>query len=264
MGRVGKPTANSSLQFSHSSMRVFLLGATGNVGRLVLSELVKSNLQVLAVVRSLDRIPEDLKHHRDVQYVVKNVLNMKNEELADALRDCESCVICLGHRISVRGIWGPPYRLVRDAVQKIHSASEILHAEKKSGARLKLVILSTVGVTNPDGSEANFRGMFEKAFVWIVSSLVPPWSDSMLTAQYLHNTIGRVDKSLEWVAVRPDSLVDGQRCQYALSQDLRNGLFNPGETRKTNLVHFIVSLLMDDDLWNSWKGKMPVILDEQT
>lgn len=243
-------------------MRVFLLGATGNVGRLVLSELVQRKLQVLAVVRSLDRIPEDLRHHKDIEYVERNVLYMKNEELADALKDCESCVVCLGHRVSVQGIWGPPYRLVQDAVKKIHSAYKILQSEKKSATRLKLVVLSTVGVTNPDGSEANFRGLFDKAFVWIVSSLVPPWSDSMLTAQYLHNKIGIVDNALEWVAVRPDSLADGQRCQYALSQDLQNGLFNPGKTRKSNLVHFMVSLLMDDDLWNSWKWKMPVILDD--
>lgn len=243
-------------------MRVFLLGATGNVGRLVLSELVERNLQVRAVVRSLDRIPEDLRHHEDIDYLEKSILHMKNEEIAEALEDCESCVVCLGHPISVSGIWGPPYRLVQDAVQKLHSAYEILRAEKESAKSLKLVVLSTVGVTNPDGSEADFRGMFEKAFVWIVSSLVPPWSDNMLTVQYLHNKIGRVDNALEWVAVRPDSLADGQRCPYALWQDLQSGLFAPGKTRKSNLAHFMVSLLVDDDLWSSWKWKMPVILDD--
>lgn len=243
-------------------MRVFLLGATGNVGRLVLSELVERKLQVRAVVRSLDRIPEDLRHHEDIEYLEKNVLHMKNEEIADALEGCESCIVCLGHRISVSGIWGPPYRLVQDAVQKLHSAYEILHAEKESATRLKLVVLSTVGVTNPDGSEANFRGLFEKAFVWIVSSLVPPWSDNMLTVQYLHDKIGRADNALEWVAVRPDSLAEGQRCPYALWQGLQSGLFTPGKTRKSNLAHFMVSLLVDDDLWSSWKWKMPVILDD--
>lgn len=39
----------------------------------------------------------------------------------------------------------------------------------------------------------------------------------------------------------------------------RSALFNAGQTSRINVAHFMADLITDDDTWNRWKGKMPVI-----
>ncbi|HAI41790.1 MAG TPA: NAD-dependent epimerase, partial [Maribacter sp.] len=36
-------------------------------------------------------------------------------------------------------------------------------------------------------------------------------------------------------------------------------IFNAGKVSRINVAHFMASLIHDKNLWNTWKGKMPVI-----
>jgi hypothetical protein len=66
---------------------------------------------------------------------------------------------------------------------------------------------------------------------------------------------------IEWVAVRPDSLIDEDRVtEYEVHPSpIRSATFNPGKTSRINVGRFMADLITDDDLWNRWKGQMPVI-----
>jgi hypothetical protein len=39
----------------------------------------------------------------------------------------------------------------------------------------------------------------------------------------------------------------------------RSALFNPGKTSRVNVGCFMAKLIVENDLWNKWKGQMPVI-----
>jgi hypothetical protein len=73
--------------------------------------------------------------------------------------------------------------------------------------------------------------------------------------------IGTGNPFVEWSAVRPDSLLEGEVGPYALHEGLVNGLSAPGHTRMANVAHFMCELATDAKAWAEWKGKLPVIVD---
>lgn len=84
-------------------------------------------------------------------------------------------------------------------------------------------------------------------------------------AGYLRTSVGKSDGSIEWAAVRPDTLID----QPAVSgydvypSPVRSAAFEPGETSRVNVAHFMAELITDDECWNTWKGQMPVIYNRE-
>ena len=40
--------------------------------------------------------------------------------------------------------------------------------------------------------------------------------------------------------------------------------FNAGKTSRINVGNFMANLINDDDLWNKWKGQMPVIYNKSS
>jgi uncharacterized protein YijF (DUF1287 family) len=73
------------------------------------------------------------------------------------------------------------------------------------------------------------------------------------------------ETTLEWVAVRPDSLIDKSEVEdyelFATRQ--RNPLSNPGKTSRIQVAHFMAELLVKDELWQQWKYKTPVIYSKE-
>ncbi|HOX31752.1 MAG TPA: hypothetical protein PLB91_05435, partial [Spirochaetales bacterium] len=41
----------------------------------------------------------------------------------------------------------------------------------------------------------------------------------------------------------------------------RSPLFDPGKTSRVNVAAFMAELLAKGELWETWKGRMPVIYD---
>ena len=78
--------------------------------------------------------------------------------------------------------------------------------------------------------------------------------------------IGQNDETIEWAAVRPDNLNDDKEVtEYELYQSpIRSAIFDAGLTSRINVGHFMSELITDDETWEIWKGKMPVIYNKSS
>lgn len=120
--------------------------------------------------------------------------------------------------------------------------------------------MSSVSVNDPGAADER-RGAFEKVFLWVLRGLVPPAADNQNAADYLSDKIGLVDPAIQWVVVRPDSLVEGDVSEYKVHEGLVTSLFKPKTTAMANVAHFMCELVTVPRLWDVWKGKMLVIVD---
>ena len=75
---------------------------------------------------------------------------------------------------------------------------------------------------------------------------------------------GSKDGTIEWVAVRPDSLTNEDKVtEYELySSPIRSAIFDAGKTSRINVGHFMADLITENDIWRKWKGQMPVIYNK--
>jgi hypothetical protein len=85
--------------------------------------------------------------------------------------------------------------------------------------------------------------------------------DNEKASDYLRTEIGQSNHFIEWVAVRPDNLVNEQEvtAYKVYTSPIRSAIFDAGKTSRINVGYFIASLITDDHIWNTWKGQMPVI-----
>ena len=65
---------------------------------------------------------------------------------------------------------------------------------------------------------------------------------------------------MQWVAVRPDTLLEGDVSEYALHEGLVSSLFKPDSTNMANVAHFMCELVTDRAL-GDWQGKLPVVVN---
>ena len=119
--------------------------------------------------------------------------------------------------------------------------------------------MNTVGVPNPALAET--RGWFERGVLSLLRWFIPPHSDNETAAQHLYETLGRQSEYLEWCSVRPDSLINGEVSLYEVTVSPVTGLFSGRPTTRSNVARFMTQLLEDEALWNTWKFKMPVIMN---
>ncbi|UCD40141.1 MAG: NAD(P)H-binding protein [Candidatus Bathyarchaeota archaeon] len=124
----------------------------------------------------------------------------------------------------------------------------------KSGRQL---ILST-------SSTGSYVRCSKLVVVGIMRLLLPPQVDNEKAADYLRLCIGPDDRVIQWVVVRPDTLINkDQVTKYDIHPSpTRSAIFNPGKTSRINVAHFIADLITRDEFWNQWQGKMPVIYNE--
>lgn len=94
--------------------------------------------------------------------------------------------------------------------------------------------------------------MGEKLVMGLIRSLVPPQADNEQAADFLSMQIGQHNQLIEWVAVRPDTLIDEDEVsEYTLHRPPnRSALFNAGKTSRINVGNFMAHLIVDDKLWN--------------
>jgi NAD(P)-dependent dehydrogenase (short-subunit alcohol dehydrogenase family) len=108
-------------------VKLALLGASGGVGREVLSQAVAAGHLVTAVVRNPAKLPAH------VGAVRQDLANPNNEVLADALRDAEAVISAVGpNRAAQAGIVAP-------------ATAAIAHAMDCAGVR-RLVVISAAPV----------------------------------------------------------------------------------------------------------------------
>lgn len=238
-------------------MKVLVVGATGATGRLVVQALLQRGHAVQAVVRNPASMPADVSDHPRYQAHVASVHELPPADWDALVADCEGFVSCLGHRLSLRGIFGPPRRLVTDVVRRI--AQAVIAAEPKEPARL--VLMNTSGNRNRDLDEK--VSFAQRVVVGGLRILVPPHADNEDAAEVLRTEVGPENPHLRWVAVRPDGLFDAPAVEpYDVHPSpTRSAIFNAGKTSRIQVADFMGRLLSEDELWERWQGQMPVLYD---
>ncbi len=236
---------------------VLLVGGTGRTGQRVLEQLLSRGVSVRAIVRSPRKLLAGTAEHPNVAVVEADLLSLSDDDLQRHLRGCDAVISCLGHVLSLKGVFGPPRDLVTRATTRLCQGIEAL----KPAEPIKFVLMGSVSVNHPGGLDTH-RGTFEKMIVWMLRGLVPPARDNQQAADYLWRDIGTANSYVQWVAVRPDTLLKGEVSVYALHEGLVSSLFAPASTNLANVAHFMSALVVDPKVWGDWKGKFPVIVNE--
>ena len=95
----------------------------------------------------------------------------------------------------------------------------------------------------------------------MLRGVLPPASDNQRAADFLLERIGPGHALVQWAAVRPDTLLEGDVTAYTLHEGLVNGLFAPGSTNMANVAHFMCELATDAGIWSAWRSRLPVIVN---
>ncbi len=239
-------------------MNTLIIGASGATGKQLVAQLLKSGQKVKVIVRPTSQIPEDWQNNDNVTIIKQELSAIGVNEMVNYLSDCTAVASCLGHNMSWKGIYGKPRKLVTDAVRLLCDAIEKMELEKP----VKFVLMNTAGNRNRDLKEP--VSFAQKMVVGLIRILLPPHTDNEKAADYLRVHIGQRNPKIEWVAVRPDTLINEEDVtNYTLHPSpTSSAIFKPGKTSRINVGNFMARLITDDNLWEQWKGQMPVIYNE--
>jgi putative NADH-flavin reductase len=235
--------------------KTVVIGANGATGRLLVKLLLQKGVEVIAVVRDSDSLANMDNHHPGLQIVEADISEISENELAHYLKECDTVFSCLGHNLTFKGVFGHPRRLVTNAVKKVVQAIESIDSKNK----VKIILMNTAGNSNRDIAEK--PPFSQTIIISLLRVLLPPHSDNENAADFLRLKVGQHHEKIEWVAVRPDGLIDDDEVSNyeIVISPTRNVIFNAGSTSRINVADFMSDLAIDPELWDEWKGKMPVI-----
>ena len=239
-------------------MTTLVVGASGATGRLLVKHLLNRGLNVKVIVRLPDRLPEDIRNHDNLSLICASVLDLSDTEIVQQVNGCGAVASCLGHNMSLKGIYGHPRRLVTDATRRLCDAIK----SNKPEAPVRFVLMNTAGNSNRDIPER--ISFAQKCVVGLIRLLLPPHVDNEKAADYLRTKIGNNNGMIEWAVVRPDTLIDeSEVTEYDVyPSPIRSAIFDAGLTSRINVGHFMADLITDNDTWNKWKGQMPIIYNK--
>ncbi|WP_439185755.1 NAD(P)-dependent oxidoreductase [Carboxylicivirga taeanensis] len=240
-------------------MKTLVTGASGATGLRFVEQLVIAGQEVKIIVRSTAEIPEAWHHDEHIELITGSISEMSREHMAEVLKNCGAIVSCLGHRPTFKGIYGKPRRLVHDAVKLICESIQ----SNAPAAPVKFVLMNTSGNANRDLNEPN--PILNRIVIGLLRVLLPPHPDNEQAADYLRLTIGQDDPYIQWVAVRPDGLINEEAVTNyeVFPSPVRNPIFNAGKTSRINVANYMARLITEPDLWNTWKGQMPVVYNKE-
>ena len=240
-------------------MNILIVGASGATGRLLAEQLLDGGHSVKAIVRSADKLPVTVRNHDNLSVIEASVLDLTDAELAQHVKGCDAVASCLGHNLTLKGIYGHPRRLVTDATRRLCDAIKTNKPEKPT----KFVLMNTTGNRNRDLHEP--ISLAQKSVIGLLRLILPPHVDNEQAADYLRTKIGQNDGLIEWAAVRPDGLIDEEKVTaYDIyPSPTRSAIFDAGQVSRINVGHFMAELITDDDIWQTWVGQMPVIYNRE-
>ena len=123
--------------------------------------------------------------------------------------------------------------------------------------------MNTVANRNRDLNEP--IPFIQKIIIGLLRVFLPPHSDNEQAAEYLRAVIGQNDKDIEWVAVRPSGLIDEEHTsEIEIYPSPTRSILDDGVISRINVGHFMAELITNYDLWQQWKGQMPVIYNKGT
>lgn len=241
-------------------MSTLIVGASGATGHLLVEELLNQGQKVKIVVRSLKSFPNKMKSHANLSIIEASILDMSHTEMFTLVQGCHAIVSCLGHNLTLRGIYGKPRRLVTDAVFRLCNAV----CENEPAEPIKFILMNTTANRNNDLDERISFG--QKCIIGLLRLMLPPHVDNEKAANYLRTKIGQDHQQIQWVAVRPDSLTNAEIVtDYVVFESpTRSAIFDAGTTSRRNVADFMAKLINSDKTWDAWKGKMPVIYNSES
>ncbi len=248
-------------------MTVLVAGASGATGRLLVTQLLERGESVKVIVRSADRLsqvlPSSIANCDNLSVVEASIVDLSDKQMSEHVRDCHAVASCLGHNLSFRGLFGPPYRLVTDATRRLSNAI----AANQPTQPVRFVLMNTTGNRNRDLDEP--ISMAQTVVIGLLRLLLPPHADNEMAADFLRTQIGQSGSGpkanfIEWVVVRPDGLSsESAVTPYSLHPSpTRSAIFDAGTTSRINVGHFMAELITSEQSWNDWKGQMPVIYNK--
>ena len=233
----------------------FVVGATGKTGKALVAQLLAKDHTVRVVVRSPQKFSTEILENPNLTIVTADLLDLDDEALAGEVRGCDTVVSCLGHTVDVKGMFGQPRKLCTEAVSRLCAAIE----QNGHATPVKFILMNTVGVKNPDLDEK--RSLFDRGVLEILHHALPPHRDNETAAEQLQDNVGKNNVHIVWCVVRPDSLIDDQVSAYDLKESPTTGIFTGRPTTRENVAHFMTELISNDQVWQEWKYRMPVIMN---
>ncbi len=238
-------------------MKVLVLGATGATGKLVVKQLLDRNVNVKAVARNESLVLNELRKNDLLEIIIGTISEFDLNKNIELISDCDAVVCCLGHNINFKGIFGKPRMLVSDSIKNICNAIKRSKKEK-----VKLILMNTTANMNRKLQE-NYSSK-DRVVLSLLKLILPPHKDNVEAASYLSTVIANHNSKVEWIAVRPDTLINEEKVSAyeIIESPRRSPVFDAGKTSRINVAHFIVELLLNGDWWDLWEFKMPVIYNK--
>lgn len=258
------PDGISLLEYSFiikgRSMNVLVVGGSGATGKCFVNELLSHECTVTVIVRGTSKTNAFYENTKNLTVITGNILEMDFKRILELVNEIDAIGSCLGHNMTLKGVFGQPRKLVTETLQKLCKAVKDSNKKKP----IKFVLMNTSGVKDKDFDEK--WSLFERIVMSLVRNLIPPQNDNEQAANFLKSKIGRNDSNIEWVIVRPDALINEEAISdyQVFDSQIRSPIFNPGKTSRINVGSFMSELIINEVKWNAWKGKMPVIYNDSS
>ena len=234
---------------------ILVVGATGMTGRSLVDQLLGNGYEVRLIVRSTVNLSAEALGNPNTTIIEASVLGLTDEEMARHVKNSDAVISCLGHTMDFKGMFGEPKSLCTDATRRLCNAIEINAAPEVT----RFILMNTVGVQNPELGEA--RTWYERALLFLLRHCLPPHKDNETAAEYLKRDVGEKNKHIEWCSVRPDALINAEISPYEIVASPTTGIFTGRPTSRSNVARFMTELVENTELWNTWKFRMPVIMN---
>ena len=167
--------------------------------------------------------------------------------------------------MSFKGLFCPPRRLVTDATKRLCQAIEATDNNEQSSADYrptKFILMGSDGVANPKGGDDK-RKFSERVVLSMLRHLIPPHKDNEKAAEYISKVR---NPKIDWVVIRPTDLINAKgSSSYQLFAKPQKSLFGgekDGLATRANVALCMVDMIRDDELFEVWKFKMPVVHDD--
>ena len=103
--------------------------------------------------------------------------------------------------------------------------------------------------------------LLERLLLFLLWLLLPPVGDNEAVLPYLH-TEASANPAVDFVAVRPSDMIDGDERPYSVFATLQNGIFNAGQSTRANVGAYMADLVTKTELWTNWRNGYPQLLDD--
>ena len=211
-------------------MKLALLGATGGIGRGVLSQAIAAGHAVTAVVRNPSKLPAD------VDVVRLDLATPDVEALAAALRDVDAVISAVGpHRAAEAGIVA-------------HATAAITHAMDCAGLR-RLVVISAAPVGVVASTHRPHPPRYDPGDDLLMRRMLNPLIRRIFGLVYTDLAAMEDllrDGSLDWTAIRPPRLTNGpltRTYRTAIDRNLPHGL----TISRRDVAHLMLTVLQEHD-----------------